>query len=90
MSPSSPAAAEAKAAFTCLLEQLREVGYRVIHTLSGEKVADLRHWQVPRPDRFRTAFMATFSKQLHASWKAITSAYCRLGASKGEYSQRDG
>lgn len=41
------AQAEAKAAFTWLLEQLRQVGSRVCYTLGGEKVPELRRWELP-------------------------------------------
>lgn len=41
------AEAEAKAAFTWLLEQLREVGSRVCYTLGGDKVPDVHAWEMP-------------------------------------------
>jgi GH15 family glucan-1,4-alpha-glucosidase len=41
------AEAEAKAAFTWLLEQLREVGFRVCYTLGGEKVPEVHRWEMP-------------------------------------------
>lgn len=41
------AQAEAKAAFTWLLEQLRGVGFRVCYTLGGEPVPDVKRWDMP-------------------------------------------
>ncbi|EJL29314.1 glycoside hydrolase family 15 protein [Novosphingobium sp. AP12] len=41
------AVAEAKAAFTWLLEQLREGGFRVCYTLGGETVPEVRGWDMP-------------------------------------------
>ncbi|WP_037523537.1 glycoside hydrolase family 15 protein [Sphingomonas sp. Mn802worker] len=41
------AAAEAKAAFTWLLDQLRETGTRVCYTLGGGAVPDVSEWSMP-------------------------------------------
>jgi GH15 family glucan-1,4-alpha-glucosidase len=41
------AEAEAKAAFTWLLNQLRDHGSQVCYTLSGDRVPDVRDWAMP-------------------------------------------
>ncbi|MEH3108262.1 MAG: glycoside hydrolase family 15 protein [Sphingomonas fennica] len=41
------AEAEAKAAFTWLIDRLRNVGCRVVYTLGGEAVPAVSHWAMP-------------------------------------------